>query len=79
MSIIMYAALINLATLLLYSYDKRVAGGNWSRAAEQTLHLLELVGGSPAAFIAQRWLRHKIIKSSYLSIYALVLLVQVSS
>jgi uncharacterized membrane protein YsdA (DUF1294 family) len=75
-----YAGLINLATLLAYVYDKRTAGSSWLnvRVAEQTLHLLELVGGSPAAFLAQRWLHHKIVKISYLRSFGLVLLVQVS-
>ena len=30
-----------------------------------TLHTLELIGGWPAAFLAQRWLRHKCSKRSF--------------
>ncbi len=53
------------ATWVLYLRDKRRAeAGEW-RVPEATLHLLELAGGWPAAFLAQRKLRHKIAKTSY--------------
>jgi uncharacterized membrane protein YsdA (DUF1294 family) len=52
-------------TLLLYFCDKRRAeAGGW-RTPESTLHLVELLGGWPAAFLAQRTFRHKISKTSY--------------
>ncbi len=53
------------ATWVLYSRDKRKAvAGEW-RIPESTLHLAELAGGWPAAFLAQRKLRHKIAKTRY--------------
>lgn len=52
-------------TLWLYWHDKRQAeSGGW-RTPEATLHLLELLGGWPVAFLAQRTLRHKICKTGY--------------
>ena len=49
----------------LYRRDKRRAeSGEW-RVPESTLHLVELLGGWPAAFVAQRIFRHKIAKPSY--------------
>jgi uncharacterized membrane protein YsdA (DUF1294 family) len=49
----------------LYWRDKRNAeNGTW-RTPEFTLHLTELFGGWPAAFLAQRIFRHKISKTSY--------------
>jgi uncharacterized membrane protein YsdA (DUF1294 family) len=52
-------------TFLAYRSDKRSAeAGEW-RFPESTLHLAELVGGWPGAFLAQRTFRHKISKTSY--------------
>lgn len=57
--------LICAVTWVLYFRDKRKAeAGEW-RTPEAMLHLFELAGGWPAAFVAQRKLRHKISKRSY--------------
>ena len=49
----------------MYADDKqRAASGAW-RVPESSLHLAELLGGWPGAFLAQRWLRHKCSKASY--------------
>ena len=60
-----YFVCISAATFWLYWHDKRRAEGNGWRTPESTLHLAELFGGWPAAFLAQRTLRHKSAKSSY--------------
>jgi len=64
-------------TFLAYRKDKlRAEAGEW-RIPESTLHLGELAGGWPAAFLAQRKFRHKISKNSYqLKFWAVVLLHQ---
>ena len=55
----------SLAVYFLYRTDKRRAeAGEW-RIPEFTLHLGELLGGWPGAFLAQRKFRHKILKVSY--------------
>lgn len=60
-----YVIFISLVTYLLYWRDKRKAqAGEW-RIPESTLHLAELAGGWPSAYLAQRVLRHKISKLSY--------------
>jgi uncharacterized membrane protein YsdA (DUF1294 family) len=52
-------------TYLVYWHDKRRArSGGW-RTPENILHLFELAGGWPGAFLAQRRLRHKSAKVSY--------------
>lgn len=49
----------------LYASDKRRAReGRW-RVAETTLHLAEILGGWPGAFLAQRKFRHKTAKRSF--------------
>jgi uncharacterized membrane protein YsdA (DUF1294 family) len=72
-----YPAGISLLTFWLYSDDKRRArDGRW-RTPESTLHLCELLGGWPAAFIAQRVFRHKSAKVSYrFTFWAIVVLHQ---
>jgi uncharacterized membrane protein YsdA (DUF1294 family)/cold shock CspA family protein len=49
----------------LYASDKRRAReGGW-RVKETTLHLVEILGGWPGAFLAQRRFRHKTVKRSF--------------
>ena len=56
---------LSLFTFVAYRNDKRRAeNGEW-RIRESTLHLAELGGGWPGAFLAQRTFRHKISKTSY--------------
>ena len=57
--------LVSIFTWQLYRNDKAQAqSGQW-RTREATLHLAELAGGWPGAFLAQRRFRHKISKKSY--------------
>lgn len=56
---------LNVLTFAMYAIDKRAAQtGRW-RTPESQLHLLELLGGWPAAWLGQRWLRHKSAKRGY--------------
>lgn len=60
---------INLATFFAYWVDKYAAQkGQW-RTKEDTLHLLALAGGWPAARAAQQVLRHKTVKASFQTTY----------
>lgn len=57
--------ILNVATFFMYWWDKRAARrGGW-RTSENTLLLMGLAGGWPAAVIAQHTFRHKTIKSSF--------------
>jgi uncharacterized membrane protein YsdA (DUF1294 family) len=70
-----YAILISVLTYWTYARDKRRAeNGEW-RVPEMRLHLLELIGGWSAAFLAQRRLRHKCSKRSYQIVFWLIVLV----
>lgn len=56
---------MSIVTIWAYSRDKRAAQlGRW-RTKEIQLHALELFGGWPGAFLAQRFYRHKNRKPSY--------------
>ena len=61
--------LVSLATFGAYAWDKnRARAAEW-RTPEATLHLWELIGGWPGAYLAQRLIRHKSSKTSYLAVY----------
>lgn len=69
-----YLAVINLVTYKVYAMDKRSARAGAWRVAEGKLHLLELLGGWPGAYIAQNNLRHKCSKGSYQFIFWLIVI-----
>ena len=50
---------------------KRAEAGGW-RVPEATLHLMELTGGWPGAFLAHRWVRHKVAKRRYQLVFWLI-------
>ncbi len=57
--------LISIITYRLYVADKDHAQNDRWRIPEKQLHFFELLGGWPGAWIAQRRLRHKIMKGGY--------------
>jgi uncharacterized membrane protein YsdA (DUF1294 family)/cold shock CspA family protein len=71
-------AFASVITYGLYAHDKgRAIAAGW-RVPEGTLHLAELLGGWPGAFLAQRRLRHKSSKSSYQVVFwCIVMLFQI--
>lgn len=68
---------VSLITFGMYANDKQRAVSNGWRVPESQLHLAELLGGWPGAFLAQRILRHKCSKPGYQVVYwTIVLLYQ---
>lgn len=68
---------VNVATLLLYAYDKAAAvRGGWVRVPERVLHGLALAGGTPAALLAQAAFRHKTLKRPFRARFVAICLVQ---
>lgn len=62
----------SLAAYALYGSDKgRAQRGGW-RVPEKVLHLAELIGGWPGAWVAQRRLRHKCRKLEYQVVFWLI-------
>ena len=60
-----YVCALSLVTYAAYRSDKRKARQEAWRTPELLLHLLELSGGWPGAWVAQRRLRYKCSKTSY--------------
>lgn len=62
--VVLYTGMSAAAALLYWSDKRNASSGGW-RTPESTLHAVSLAGGWPGAIIAQRWLRHKTLKSSF--------------
>ncbi len=75
--ILIYLLLINLITFISYGLDKRAAIKGKRRTRERTLHLMALMGGSPAALFAQKKFRHKTAKLSFRITYWAIVVLQV--
>ncbi len=56
----------SVASFIAYALDKSNARKQGRRTPERTLLLLGLACGWPGALLAQRWLRHKTSKPSFL-------------
>ena len=68
---------VNVATLVLYGYDKLAAKSLWLRVPERVLHLLAFLGGTPAAIVGQQVFRHKTVKTSFRIVFWILAMVQV--
>ena len=66
-------------TLFAYGLDKASARSGRRRTPENTLHVLAVLGGWPGAAIAQRVLRHKNRKTSFLVVFWLTVLINVGA
>ena len=56
---------MSLVAYVAYAMDKSAAKRGAWRTPESTLHTLELLCGWPGAWLAQRQLRHKSVKTSF--------------
>ncbi len=71
--------LMSLAAYLMYARDKLSAIRKRWRTAEASLHLAELLGGWPGAYVAQQTMRHKTVKPSYQVVYWLIVAAHVAA
>lgn len=60
---------LNGATYIAYAIDKNAAQSGAWRISEKTLQTMALLGGWPAAWWAQQWLRHKSAKREFRIVY----------
>lgn len=74
--VVVYLVLMNLLTLFVYRYDKHCSCKSKWRISEDSLLMVALLGGSPAAFIAQRVFRHKTKKTFFQFRFWLVIFIQ---
>lgn len=67
---------LNLATVLVFGYDKAIAGGKRRRVPERMLLAIALIGGSPGALFAMALFRHKTAKPSFRRAMMVIVAVQ---
>lgn len=72
-----WVLLINALTILSFRSDKKRAQAGARRIPERDLLTLALLGGSPGAFAARRWFRHKTRKEPFSTRLWLIAAVQV--
>lgn len=77
--LVAYVAAVNAVTFVLYGYDKAIAGSSALRVPEVVLQLLALLGGSPAALIAQQIFRHKTRKTSFQRLFWAIAIAQIAA
>ena len=70
---------INAVTFGVYAWDKHEAGVQRRRVPEAVLLGLALLGGSPAAAVAMKLLRHKTRKPSFLGAFFTIIVLQVAA
>lgn len=79
-ALLIYAALaliaVNLWTLLRFHQDKQRAIAGERRISEASLLGLAFIGGTPGAFLARRWFRHKTRKQPFSTWLVLIAVIQ---
>jgi uncharacterized membrane protein YsdA (DUF1294 family) len=71
-------ALASVVCFVMYAIDKRAAGAGRRRISERALLWTGLAFGWPGALLAQRWLRHKSSKASFLWLFWATVLLNVT-
>src|SRR5262245_60592031 len=72
-------ALASLITFITYGLDKRAARLSRRRIPERRLHQLELAGGWPGAWLAQRLFRHKTYDPRFRLIFRAIIALHVAA
>lgn len=75
--VVIYLMFVNVLTYLIFWIDKERAQMGLFRIPESTLHLLAILGGSPAALFACQKLRHKTRKQPFGLILVVITTIQV--
>jgi uncharacterized membrane protein YsdA (DUF1294 family) len=69
----------SVATFVAFGWDKWRATRGGTRVAEQTLHLMELLGGWPGALLGQQLFKHKRSKRAYMRVFWAIVGVHVAA
>ncbi|GCE15600.1 DUF1294 domain-containing protein [Tengunoibacter tsumagoiensis] len=72
-----YLLIINIVTFIVYGLDKRAAKMGARRTPERVLLLLAFVGGTPGAYAARKYFRHKTIKRPFITQLRFILIFQI--
>lgn len=76
--ILIYIAVINIVTYIIYGIDKNRAVNGRYRISEAILLMLAAVGGSLGAFLAMKYFRHKTKHLKFKLLIPIFMVLQVS-
>lgn len=76
-SLLFHLIMINVVTFVTYGVDKSRAMKKQNRVKEAVLFAFAIFGGTPMAFVAQFFFRHKTKKKEFQSMFTLILVMQV--
>lgn len=74
--LVFQAVFMNITTFIAYGVDKRAAMRKAWRVPENSLHMLEFLGGWFGAWLAQKFFNHKTKKQSYQNTYKLMIILE---
>lgn len=74
--LVFHAISVNITTFVAYFVDKRAAIRHAWRVPENTLHILEFLGGWLGALLAQKIFHHKTSKKSFQRIFWLMIVLE---
>ena len=69
-----WVACWSLAAFIAFGVDKRAARLGRRRIPEVRLHMLELLGGWPGAFLGAILFRHKVAKAGFMLVMAIIIM-----
>jgi len=75
--LLLYFLFINIFVFILAGYDKYLARKNKRRIPENTLFLLEAIGGTIGLLLAMLLFRHKTSKPSFIIKFSIIIFIQI--
>lgn len=75
--LLIWYIIIGLASFVIYWYDKNQAQNNDWRVSENTLHIIDVLGGWVGASFAHRLLNHKATKSSFRGVFYMTIIANI--
>lgn len=75
--LLLYFFIVNIIIFILAGYDKYQARKNKQRIPENTLFLLEGIGGTIGLLLAMLLFRHKTSKSSFILKFSAIVFIQI--
>ena len=76
--LLLYFLFINIFVFILAGYDKYLARKNKRRISENTLFVLEAIGGTIGLLFAMLLFRHKTSKTSFIVKFTGIFLIQIA-
>ncbi|TDU26647.1 uncharacterized membrane protein YsdA (DUF1294 family) [Panacagrimonas perspica] len=70
---------LSMISFFAYGWDKMLATRKKWRTAENTLHVLDLIGGWPGGYVGQSHFRHKWQKGSFVATFWITVAINVSA